>query len=186
MKIAMTMIALAVLGTAGGRADESRLRIYTDAEGIIPGFTFYPAKDRAAKMLATAGVPVEWRSGRPSPDQLRREGAISIHVISRSPETVSPGALAFALPFERTQITLMYDRLVTMAEPVLRPALLAHVMVHEIAHILEGVDSHADRGIMRAHWTKWDLACMMLKPLPFTDHDIEMMQDGFTGRFDRK
>jgi len=35
--------------------------------------------------------------------------------------------------------------------------LLAHVLVHEIADILEGVDQDSEEGVMKAHWTADDL-----------------------------
>ena len=38
--------------------------------------------------------------------------------------------------------------------------LLAHVLVHEITHVLEGVDRHTGQGVMKARWTEDDLALM--------------------------
>src|SRR5437762_3480569 len=108
MKIALLIIMLAALAAA----DQAEVRVYTDAKGAIPLDTLYIAQAAAFKMLSGAGVRIQWRCGRPSPDQLRAEGAISIHVAMSSTPTFQPGALAFALPFERTQITVMYDRVV--------------------------------------------------------------------------
>jgi hypothetical protein len=177
MRIAMLMIMWAALAAA----EEARVQVYTDATGTIPHSTQYIAQAEAARMLERVGVRIQWSFGRPSRDQLRREGAISIHVTLTGSPTVAPGALAFALPFERTQITVMYDRVQAAVPPSQRPALLAHVLVHEITHILQGVNHHAESGIMKAHWNTWDFADMAIKPLPFTQYDIAMIQAGRFG-----
>ena len=56
--------------------------------------------------------------------------------------------------------------------------LLAHVLVHEITHILQGITRHSETGIMKAHWTPEDYEEMQLRPLSFTRKDIELIQIG--------
>jgi len=58
------------------------------------------------------------------------------------------------------------------------PALLAHVFAHEIAHILEGVDHHAQSGILKAQWDRADYAQIKWKPLSLTQDDIPMIRRG--------
>ena len=60
--------------------------------------------------------------------------------------------------------------------------LLAHVLVHEIAHILEGVNTHSESGIMKALWSDEDLFEMMKKPLTFTASDIRIIRFGLEVR----
>jgi hypothetical protein len=53
-----------------------------------------------------------------------------------------PGALARALVFEGTRIEVFYERVRRMVGPRRFPSLLGHVLAHEIAHVLQGVDLH--------------------------------------------
>jgi hypothetical protein len=43
---------------------------------------------------------------------------------------------------------VFYDRLQERGQPNRLPAILAHVMVHEITHILQGVQRHSKSGVM--------------------------------------
>jgi hypothetical protein len=73
-------------------------------------------------------------------------------VVTLSPETPlnhHPGALAYSMPFDVTRIVLLYDRVLSAAGPDLAPALLGHVLAHEIVHILQGVNAHSASGLMK-------------------------------------
>ena len=60
--------------------------------------------------------------------------------------------------------------------------ILAHVLVHEITHILQGIDRHSESGVMKASWTNQDYKAMAWKPLPFTPQDTRLLQLGLNGR----
>ena len=66
--------------------------------------------------------------------------------------------------------------------PNLFPMLLAHVLVHEMTHILQGVSRHSETGVMKAHWDESDFGQMRIKALPFTEADIHLIQRGVDGR----
>ena len=55
---------------------------------------------------------------------------------------------------------------------------LAHVLVHEITHVLQRIDRHSDSGVMKAHWTLRDYAQMEKDPLPFAAEDIQLIKMG--------
>lgn len=138
------------------------------------------AKLRAAEMFLAADVKLEWRRGfdhRACP-----EGAIKISVTNRTNPSLMPNALAYALPFEGTHIRVFYDRIQERAGISTLPRLLAHVLVHEITHILQGTCSHSDTGVMKAHWDGIDYADMTRTLLPFTDDDIMMIHRGLEAR----
>jgi len=137
-----------------------------------------PAKALASKMFAGIGVTLNWREGfHGCPPQ-----GILISLTEETPATLFPGALGYALPYEGSHIRLFYDRIAQDRPPVLLPPLLAHVMVHEITHILEGISEHSAQGIMKAHWTQNDFSCMILRPLPFSDRDVDMIYRGLAAR----
>jgi len=52
---------------------------------------------------------------------------------------------------------------------------MAHVLAHEIGHLLERMDHHSDTGIMKASWTRDDYRTMAHHPLPFAKEDLEMI-----------
>jgi hypothetical protein len=58
------------------------------------------------------------------------------------------------------------------------PCLLAHVLVHEITHLLEGIDRHSESGVMKAHWSSDDTLEMAWKPLAFTEEDKYLIHRG--------
>ena len=60
--------------------------------------------------------------------------------------------------------------------------LLAHVLVHEITHILQGTDRHSPNGIMKSHWKSEDLLQMASGPLPFDQHDLKLIHEGLAAR----
>jgi hypothetical protein len=126
-------------------------------------------------------VKLEWHDDRrfcsaPS------EQTIAISFSHQTPADRLPGALAYALPYEGVHIEVFYDRIEHGYGPDMRSALLAHVLVHEITHILEGVSQHSDRGIMKARWDADDRGEMLRIPLPFAPQDIVMIHEGLKAR----
>ena len=51
-----------------------------------------------------------------------------------------------------------------LAPTSLEPIVLAHVLVHELARVLQGVARHSETGVMQAHWTLRDYSEMEDKP----------------------
>jgi hypothetical protein len=137
------------------------------AEGNLPPAIAQSAKAQVSWMFARIGVRIQWR-GTPAGSPLVR-----IEVSVGAAPQFHPGALAYARPFEtgvRT-IVVFYDRIVFAAArwPGFEHRLLAHVLAHEIGHVLSGTDAHSEAGVMKAHWTPADYAKMATAPLPFTD-----------------
>jgi hypothetical protein len=65
------------------------------------------------------------------------------------------------------------------------PPLLAHVMAHEIAHVLQGISRHSTSGLMKAHWDKTDMRDLSWKPMPFAEEDIVLIYLGVKERASR-
>src|SRR5262245_52400713 len=104
------------------------------------------AKVVSSDIFAGIGVKIRWHSPRQCPAE-----AILIIFSHETPALLLPGALAYAMPFEGTQITVFYDRVKDRPGPV--SGVLGHVIAHEVAHILQGQVRHSESGIMKAHWT---------------------------------
>ena len=104
--------------------------------------------------------------------------------MERTPPNNRPGQLAYTNLYEG-HITVFWDRI--RAAPSAPPiVVLAHVLVHEITHILQGIDRHSERGIMKSKWTLADFRAMASEPLPFTLLDVELIQRGMARRLAQK
>src|SRR6185369_10506350 len=116
------------------------------------------AEQVASRVFASIGIPVVFRFG--AAPKSAAEGALDIELQldAKGPSQLHVGALAYAMPFgvSGTRIRVFCDR-VNKASPDSRPGtVMGYVMVHEIAHVLEGVSRHSDEGVMKAHWQKQD------------------------------
>ena len=65
------------------------------------------------------------------------------------------------------------------------PAILAHVLAHEIGHVLQAIDRHSATGVMKAHWKGPDFADMSARPWDFTPEDVDLMRRGMSARASR-
>lgn len=136
---------------------------------------------QVSEMFSTAGVTIDWRTRGACPAD-----GIRIHFSLATKPEDHPGASAYALPHEGTTIVVFYDRIL-QAVPSGDTAtglrtLLAHVMVHEITHVLQGVARHSDEGVMKARFTLDDQAAMRRSPLAFTSSDVTLLHSGLAKR----
>jgi hypothetical protein len=137
------------------------------------------AEGVASAMFAQAGVRIQWRIERLKLDQqlYGPNSPIVVDITSHTSRSLRPYALAYA---RGVHIKVFWDRVKESANcnPALSHKLLAHVMVHEITHVLEGINHHSDDGVMKAQWTNSDIMQMERTPLLFNRHDIELIHEG--------
>jgi hypothetical protein len=179
MKIT-TVAALAIAVAMNARATE--VTVYVQGLPVVPLPVLNRAQVLANGMFAGVDVRIDWRAGQPPRRQSQHQGAILVEIVTDTPRELLPGALAFARPFEGVRINVFYDRVRAATEPELTPNVLAHVLVHEITHILEGTCRHSDTGIMKARWNRVDYARMSLQSLPFTEEDVLLIRFGLAER----
>jgi hypothetical protein len=178
MKILCALTIAAVNVWAGERTPVAEHNVIVCVAEWGPDFTLLRAKSIAGGMFAAVGVRVEWHNGRSCPAM-----AIVISFSDRTNVKFLPVALAYALPYEGTHIVVFADRVQSvMPGRYWVPNVLAHVMVHEITHILQGLAQHSNTGVMKAHWTMSDFSAMAFKPLPFTQADVELIHEGMGRR----
>jgi hypothetical protein len=72
-----------------------------------------------------------------------------------TPANRKSGELAHTSPYEGTHIVIFYD-CVRKVRPKKFSVVLAHVMVHEVTHILQGICRHSASGVMKAQWDEED------------------------------
>jgi hypothetical protein len=167
------MIAMTTLMGQGAQAAEMPgHRPVTVCMDSIGESAEYTARTLATKMFADIRVTLDWRDPRDCPAE-----AILISLTDNTPENLHRGALAYAQPSEGVHIRVFYDRIRRFPRELV-PRLLAHVLVHEISHILQGIDRHSKSGVMKAYWTFDDYHTMLVKTLRFEDQDIDLIRVG--------
>jgi hypothetical protein len=179
MKI-LAMMAIVVVVEIGARADEAM--VYVQGLSVVPAPVLGRAQALANEIFAGVGVKIDWRRMQPSRFQSQHQRAIVVEMVPDTPRERTPAALAVALPYEGVHIQVFYNRVQAATEPELTPKVLAHVLVHEITHILQGTCRHSDTGIMKARWNHSDFMEMRLKPLSFTEVDAQLIRFGVAAR----
>ncbi len=175
---AMITMAAILAGSAWAatKSDRQRLDVCLE-DGKHAGVEEAAAK--ASSMFLSVGIDLYWHS-EAGFCQGRRD-AMVVSFMTSTPKAFCPGALAYALPYEGVHIQVFYDR-IAQSDPELAPSLMAHVIVHEITHILQGIARHSASGIMKAMWTSSDYTQMKRGLLRFTALDVVMIHDGFAAR----
>ena len=176
MKI-MRVAALGAMVALNVPADPT-VTVCLQGLSAVTGPVLQQAQVIANEMFAPAGVNIDWHRGGLSRSHSQGGRLIVVDLATDTPKQLRPGALAFALPYEGTHITVFYDRVRQTVDSKMVPAVLAHVLVHEITHILEGCDWHTSAGIMKASWTRADYKEITRRPLPFTEEDLQLIRFG--------
>jgi hypothetical protein len=164
---------------------KQQVTVYVDSRADVPMETLTRAEVLASEMFKKAAVSLKWRSSLSKLYDI--EQTITLGITSNTPRTFHPGALAYAEayagPSKGIHIRVFFDRVENVAgSSKLVPTLLAHVLVHEITHILQNSDHHSEEGVMKKRYTAADLYQMSLKPLPFSPSDIELIRRGISNQ----
>jgi len=139
----------------------------------------YESRTVVSGIFAGIGVKVRWI------DPVKcAPGAILVSFSSDTSGTIHPSALAYTMPYEGTRVVVFLERVKDKA-PSFGERLLGYTVAHEVAHILEGVASHSDSGIMKAHWGTDDLCHMRVGRFGFGADDIYLIYQGLYQRESR-
>ena len=180
MKSSNLVVGLLVTGLAyGSKPLPADVVILVRGEIAAPGAVDQDARAQVSWIYSRAGVRLTWREA--NPPVTAGQVVIELRYAKDAPQGVNGGALAYALPFGNggTAITVLYDRVRFAAGRLSREtALLAHVLAHEIGHILERTNAHAPAGIMKAHWSGQDYDAMDRHVLQFTPADLDLIRLG--------
>jgi hypothetical protein len=135
-------------------------------------------------MFVAIRVMLRWHEPPLCP--ARAAAPVFLTFATQTPEAYFPGALGVALPLEGSHAWVFYDRAQRAArDDTGLTALLAHVMAHEIAHVLQGTVRHSESGILKANWSETDCARMAYFPLKFTREDGILIHKGLEERWAR-
>jgi len=182
---------IGIVMAAGLRAQspDCTVNVYVES-GPMPVGMLSDAKVKATQMFRGIGLNVPMRNGIPSHEPGDGCGApIVVKLENLSGYRGGSDALAYAEPYKRsgTCIHVFIDRLMLRLDhdAFFSNALLAHVMVHEITHVLEGFQRHSDEGVRKAAWSEHDYESMKRHALPFTPDDVDLIRRGLAKRVAR-
>jgi hypothetical protein len=134
----------------------------------------------ATRMFADVGIHIVWSSS-----DKRADAQIHISIVDWQ-ANVAPDQLANVKPFashpKPVVILWKHVRAAATSLPGLAPRLLAHVMVHEVTHVLQGSNAHSATGIMKARWTPEDCLEMLHGALKFASYDVIALKGGMDRR----
>jgi hypothetical protein len=177
----MALVLMAVCNRMDGKQDTRPVvNVYVQINTSVPVVTLAGAQGIASEIFGTAGVRIHWKLGEPKGAESNQP--ILIEILSDVPERFHADALAYAQSFGGVHIQVFYERLESRSSARETSILLAHVLVHEITHLLEGTNHHSKQGVMKARWTLDDLARMSWEPLPFDPEDIRLIHRGLAIR----
>ena len=176
----ITVVTVAALlmaaGAQGKSGTERHVAVYLDNSIVVPFFVRGQAERLASKMFAGIGVTLNFRTAAPEASETK---VIVIEFVDRTPARLLPGAWADARTYEGVHIRIFWDRL---RRERCSQQLLAHVMVHEITHILQDVARHSAEGIMNLRWTDQERLVLERTPLGFTEADVDLIYRGMDAR----
>jgi hypothetical protein len=176
------MAALAASLQAGSRGAVHK------SPGVAPDVTIYLenadamfnllTKSLVNHMFQSAGVTIAWSAGKPRQDP---EGGLAVTI--RLTDAVGCDrqrcVMGRTSPFGSgvRHIDVFEDNVKARASAsqIDEYKVMAHVLVHEIGHLLERVDHHSAAGIMKASWSRDDYRTMVHQPLTFADEDLELI-----------
>jgi len=190
MKASILIAGILVAGMTAHAHDSkpADVTVYVNGDNAPPSAVDFRARATVTWMFDRVGVRLAWRAGEPKTGASSGSPVtIRIQFPKEAPAEASQNALAYALPFgEGVTITVMYGRIREAAQRSNRePVVLAHVLAHEIAHVLQGTNRHAETGVMKAQWNGQDYDAMEKKPLEFTSFDVNLIQNGLNARIAR-
>ena len=169
---------LASLGASAGNLQPLTICLNPGSETALK-----KARFQAGAVLRKAGVDVSWKNSLEA--CVAGRGDIVVSVSYDTPDGLHRGALAYALPYERTHAVLFYDRVLVSTSRERLPLVLGYILAHEVAHLLQGIERHSASGVMKARWDSLDLGEMVCRGLSFTADDVDLIQAGLKRRIAR-
>lgn len=196
--IVPSLVAFMCTTVCNAATDEHRvsawypIKVHMSTEvGVVESTFLAESEDTATDIFSKIGVHLTWRTGHKNKGPSTAAECpghpsacdISVEIVAHAPATASRGALAMAKPYADSgvRISVFFDRVAPLrqrhhASPA---TVLGYVLAHEIAHVLQGVARHSERGIMLARWTENEFAQMGIGALTFDPEDVELIRRRF-------
>src|SRR5262249_13603623 len=177
----------------GGQSSSLRITVQVHDYARVPPTMLEGAERQVAAIFQEAGIRITWAGGaaggeqssnRNEPQPAERVADIFVGIITSpmASKLAFPGeTLGFSLPCAPDKRACLayvcYQRIEKLAcrSRATLPRVLACAVVHEIGHLLLGVNSHSERGIMRAEWCAADFEPQAAAKLLFTPRQPDLI-----------
>jgi hypothetical protein len=201
--ILWAVIMAAQVGMAGGRAlqevqaEGSSLPVFVHDMAGLSDEVLSSAREEMARILSDAGIHIVWldypfrqsEDGQAGPGDGRPTGTIILRIVPATLDYLDKSALGFASLSgpEAVYATISYPRVQRcITRQVISTAsagqVLGHAMAHEVGHILLGVGSHSDNGLMRPKWDERVLDELSKGILGFSRDEARRIRDAVDRR----
>jgi hypothetical protein len=179
----LLLICLSCYCPAAPRADVLPVRLY-DYAGLA-ATTLAAARAESARILSRGGIEIAWIE--PPADQLLPPDAVVVNILPPERSRMWPGeGCGFALRGDgggpgniAGVFTSCLDR--SPSEGT-RGRLVGMLIAHEVGHLLIGPGIHTAAGIMKAHWSRADMAAAGYGSLMFHQMDAGRLRAGLEAR----
>jgi hypothetical protein len=169
--LSLVLFAPLSVSATSGQGDLVQLRVSVFNSSPLSTSTIKTAEDDAGRVLRYAGIEVLWLN---CPQDVQPEVShgpcsevsfpshLSLRIV-RASRGLKPTTVGISFLGEGDKgcyADLFYEPIRQLQEQTDgSPAvILGHAMAHELGHLLLGTNSHSPSGLMRAHWTREDLA----------------------------
>jgi hypothetical protein len=169
-------------------AEPIRLTVSVHNDANVPAGDMASAENTASRIFGEAGLVVKWIVCSPTQDTTRQfcneaefPSHLHVRIVSqpRNATTSTLGISYLAADGTGCYSDVFFSRIIDLHSSSgqnIGP-ILGHVMAHEIAHLLLGINSHSPFGIMRAQWQKEELLKAAKGELLFTMEESRVMRE---------
>jgi hypothetical protein len=164
------------------------VQVYNMAQ--IPEATLVAALRQAGRIFSRTGIHLNWMECPLSSVASQNRGmcdgsaegtVMLLQILPQAPDAFSGEAMGFGLPVPEGGIhaAIFYGRVAHLSRSATAPVeqILAHVIAHEIGHLLLGSNRHSTKGIMRGRWEYSDIRLAIAGSLLFTPEEASYMRD---------
>jgi hypothetical protein len=191
----MRTILITAVMLAAGDAEQLQITVYDKAR--LPQQVHATVADEVRRIFREAAISIEWiagdpeaseasvmiyqpsRKGRELEDACRARRDIALDIVPVAPPALRSTVLGMAQPLARTGLNVrVFNDHVQKAserEHGVPAIVLAHVVAHEIGHVLLRSGVHDRRGLMAEVWTQNEYERMEKGILLFTDDESRKM-----------
>jgi hypothetical protein len=153
-----------------------QLQILNDAN--VPADVLSAAQHEVVGIFARAGIEIVWHDAPgAAPSALRFAVKIVPHSLHYG--DTKPHVMGVALSGERgTMVYVFYGRVDDLArtQRVRTGTMLAHVIAHEVGHLLLPKGRHSQSGLMRGSWDRTQVEAAARGALTFTPDEIRTIR----------
>jgi hypothetical protein len=159
---------------------ELTVHIYSLSE--VSTWTLTAAETEAARMLRQVHLNLKWVNCRPpmpagpcfSPESATD---LVVRIVPKAWPRANSRMVGMASSSGNPAVFLFYDRIVSLRTYTnALPDILGRVLAHELVHLLLPAESHANTGLMSAHWSYSYLERRNARGLELSERLVEEVQ----------